>query len=66
MTSKIGCWSWRPALNAELPRIPNVVQEPLYRAEAHGLELSEDVRQTTHYLQWYVFANYPVTDSLFS
>lgn len=48
-----------------IPRIRNVQLEPLYRAEAFGLELSEDVLQTNAYLNWFMQTNYPVQHPTF-
>lgn len=39
--------------------------EPLYRIDAHGLDLSDDVLATTDYIQWFVAHNYRVEPSLF-
>lgn len=49
----------------DLPRISGTIQEPLYRAEAHGLELSDDVAQAQNYIQWFVSVNYRVEPTLF-
>jgi len=51
---------------APLPYIPDVVQEPLYRAEAWGLELSDDVLQARDYIQWFTAINYRRRGSLFN
>jgi hypothetical protein len=40
-------------MEAKLPRVPDVIQEPLYRAEATGLELSDDYVQFESYMEWF-------------
>lgn len=49
----------------DLPQIRGTIQEPLYRAEAWGLELSDDVAQAESYIQWFVATNYAVEPTLF-
>lgn len=45
-----------------LPRIPDVDQEPMYRAEATGAELSNDYVVFEQYMQWF-FKSYYVHQS---
>lgn len=48
--------------------MPNLIDTqllPLYREDATGLELSEDVVDTIDYIQWFVAVNYPRKDTLF-
>lgn len=54
-------------LNPELrlPSIHGAVQEPLYRVDAHGLDLSDDVGQAQNYIQWFISVNYAMEPTLF-